>query len=57
MSDQSLLNAAIYAYDAIVKMADHCDVEAVEEIGLDVQDCRDQLGIAIEQAGGEVSDD
>jgi hypothetical protein len=54
VSDAALLNAALYAYDAVVKMADHCDIEAVEELGLDVQDCIDQLGFAIEQAGGEV---
>jgi hypothetical protein len=54
---QPLINAAEYAYDAIVKMAECCDLEAVAELGLDVQDCRDQLGFAIERAGGEVSDD
>lgn len=47
-----LLNALQYALDGIVKMADHCDMEAVEDTGLDVQDCRDCVEIAIERAGG-----
>jgi hypothetical protein len=52
----AMLNALQYARDGIVKMADHCDMEAVEGTGLDVQDCRDQVEFAIERAGGEVSD-
>ena len=50
----ALLNALQYARDGIVKMADHCDMEAVEETGLDVQDCRDCVELAIERAGGVV---
>lgn len=49
-----LFNALIYAHDAIVKLADHSDIEAVEAEGLDVQDCRDMMELAIEDAGGEV---
>lgn len=55
LESAQLLNALQYAYDAIDKMADHCDMEAVEELGLDVQDCRDCVSFAIERAGGEVS--
>lgn len=35
------LNALQYVHEAIVTMADHCDIEAVQEAGIDVQDCRD----------------
>jgi len=50
----ALVNALAYAHDAIVKMADHCDHDAVAETGLDVQDCRDCVEIALERAGFEL---
>lgn len=49
---EPLINALTYAQDAIVKLADHCDMESVQAEGLDVQDCRDCVEIAIERAGG-----
>lgn len=52
--NQYLINALAYAHDAIVKMADHCDHDAVAETGLDVQDCRDCVEIALEKAGFEL---
>tara|TARA_B110001469_G_scaffold118199_1_gene124746 strand:- start:199 stop:699 length:501 start_codon:yes stop_codon:yes gene_type:complete len=50
----ALINALKYAEDGIAKMAEHCDMEAVEAMGLDVQDCRDCVGFAIERAGGVI---
>ena len=51
-----LLNALEYAYDGLVKMSEHCDHDAVAELGLDFQDCRDQVSFAIERAGGRVDE-
>lgn len=51
----ALVAALQYAEHAIAKIAEHCDLAAVEELGLDVQDCRDCVGLAIERAGGEVA--
>jgi hypothetical protein len=48
----TLLNALDYALDGIVKMAECCDIDAVEQTGLDVQDCRDCIEIAIERVRG-----